>query len=167
MKYVAAFLVVLGVALRLIPHPWNLTPIGAVALFSGASFERKRWAFVTPLVAMFISDAVIGFHSLMPVVYASFALVVAIGFLVRERRNSPAAVGLGAVAGATLFYFTTNFAVWLMLGTYPMTIAGLAQCYVAGLPYYGTMLAADLIYSALLFGTFSWIERRATLYAGR
>jgi hypothetical protein len=163
----AALLVVTGVALRLVPHPWNLTPIGAVALFSGAAFDRKRWAFLTPLAAMLIGDAVVGFHALMPAVYASFAAIVALGLILRDRRDSPLAVGAGAITGSTLFFLTTNFAVWAQLTTYPKTLAGLAQCYAAGLPYYGNMLAADLIYSALLFGTFVWMERRVPLFARR
>ena len=154
------FLVALATLMRIVPHPWNLTPVGAVALFSGACFERKRWSFFIPLAAMFVGDTVIGYHSLMPVIYATFALIVCIGLLLRDRRNSPVAVGAGAVASATIFYLVTNFAVWLTLGTYPLTPAGLVGCYVAGIPYYGTMLAGDLVYSALLFGTFVWAERR-------
>ena len=63
-------------ALRLLPHPSNFTPIGALALFAGAHFDDKRWAFVLPLAAMLLSDAVIGFHVQMPIVYGTFALVV-------------------------------------------------------------------------------------------
>jgi len=153
------FLVALATLMRIVPHPWNLTPVGAVALFSGACFDRKRWSFFIPLAAMFVGDTVIGYHSLMPVIYATFALIVCIGLLLRNRRNSPVAVGVGAVSSATIFYLVTNFAVWLTLGTYPLTPAGLVACYVAGIPYYGTMLAGDLVYSALLFGTFVWAER--------
>jgi hypothetical protein len=32
----ALALIVLAAALRLAPHPWNFTPVGAMALFSGA-----------------------------------------------------------------------------------------------------------------------------------
>ncbi len=161
----AVFLVVLGTSMRVVPHPWNLTPIGAVALFSGASFDRKRWSFVIPLSALFLSDVVIGFHSLMPVVYATFAMIVGIGFLLRERRDSPFAVGGGAVASATLFYLVTNFAVWVASPMYPHTAGGLAACYIAAIPFYGTMVAGDLLYAALLFGTFVWAERHVPVFA--
>ena len=161
----AALLVALATIMRVVPHPWNLTPVGAVALFSGACFDRKRWAFAVPLGAMVIGDAFVGFHSLMPAIYATFALIVCIGFLLRSRRDSVAAVGLAAVSSSTIFFLTTNFAVWKLLGTYPQDFAGLVACYVAGLPFYGTMLAGDLIYSALLFGTFVWAERRLPGFA--
>ena len=38
-------LVSLGLTFRLLPHPWNFTPIGAIALFSGVYLGRK-YAFV-------------------------------------------------------------------------------------------------------------------------
>ena len=158
----AIFLVVLSVSMRLVPHPWNLTPVGAVALFSGACFDRKRWSFIVPFAALLASD-LLGhtFHQLTFVVYATFALNIVVGMLIRDRRRSPAIVAAGATASATIFYVVTNFAMWTISTTYPKTPAGLATCYIAGIPFYGTMLAGDLIYSALLFGTFVWVERRS------
>ncbi len=45
---------------RLVPHAPNFTAVGAIALFGGATFE-KRWCAVTvPLVAMVISDLLLG-----------------------------------------------------------------------------------------------------------
>ena len=44
-------LVLLCTAMRILPHPRNLTPVGAVSLFSGACFDRKRWAFALVGVA--------------------------------------------------------------------------------------------------------------------
>ncbi|MGZ7079869.1 MAG: DUF6580 family putative transport protein [Thermoanaerobaculia bacterium] len=161
----ATSLVLFATALRVVPHPWNFTPVGAVALFSGACFDRKRWSFVIPLLAMFLGDAVIGFHSLMPVIYAAFAATVVMGILIK--RVTPAAVAAGAVASATLFYIVTNSAMWTISTMYPRTLAGLAACYVAGIPFYGTMVFADLVYSAILFGTFAWAERRLPMFAPR
>lgn len=158
-------LVVFCTVMRQLPHPWNLTPVGAVSLFSGACFDRRRWAFVVPLTAMFISDSVIGYHSLMPVIYATFALIVVLGMLLRERRRSPGYVAGGAVASATIFYIVTNFAMWTISTLYPKTLAGLIACYVAAIPFYGTMLIGDLLYSALLFGAFVWAERRVPIFA--
>jgi uncharacterized protein DUF6580 len=156
----ATLLVVLSTVMRIVPHPWNLTPVGAVALFSGACFDRKRWSFIVPFAAMFVSDlATHSFHVLTPVIYATFALNVVIGMLLRRYRQSPVAVGAGAFASATVFYMVTNFAMWTISVIYPKTLAGLVACYVAAIPYYGTMLAGDLGYSALLFGTFVWAER--------
>ena len=54
--------IVFAAALRLVPHPPNFTPIGAMALFSGAYLGRRALAFVAPLGAMLLSDAVLGFY---------------------------------------------------------------------------------------------------------
>jgi hypothetical protein len=167
----AIVLVILCTVTRLVPHPWNLTPVGAVALFSGACFDRKRWAFAVPLAALFASDTFLeiftghGYHSLMPVIYATFALIVIVGMILRDRRDSPVAVASGAVASATIFYIVSNFAMWTISTIYPKTAAGLIACYVAAIPYYGTMLLGDIVYSALLFGTFVWAERRLPQFA--
>lgn len=169
----AVLLVVLSTLMRVVPHPWNLTPVGAVSLFSGACFDRKRWAFAVPLAAMFAGDTALelltghGYHSLMPVIYATFALIVVLGIFLRDFRRSPLIVGAGAVASATIFYIVSNFAMWTISTIYPHTFSGLIACYVTAIPYYGTMLAGDLVYSALLFGTFVWLDNENRLASAK
>ena len=72
-------MIVLAAAVRLAPHPWNFTPVGAIALFSGAMVRDRRVAFLVPVLVMFATDLVIGFNKLSPLVYASFLLSVLIG----------------------------------------------------------------------------------------
>lgn len=151
-------LIVLAAALRVAPHPWNLTPIGAMALFSGA-MVRTRWAkFTLPLVALFVGDIFVGFHRLMPAVYTSFLVSVAIGTWL-EKRRSAARIAGATLLGAVQFFAVTNFAVWAALDTYPKTLAGLAACYVAGIPFFWNTLAGDALYVTLLFGGFALAER--------
>jgi len=145
-------------ALRLIPHPPNFTPIGAMALFSGAYLGRKGLAFVAPLAAMLLSDAILGFHSGMPFVYASVALIVLIGSLVASRITAMTVVG-AALASSVLFFIVTNFGTWLVSGMYPLTGAGLAACYVAAIPFFQNTAVGDLFYCAVLFGGFALLER--------
>ncbi len=165
--WLMASLVFGAAALRLLPHPPNFTPIAAIALFGGAHFERKRWAFAVPLTAMALSDAVLrvlfgwGFDS---VVYATFALIVCLGFLLRNKRTAPLPVAGAALAAAMTFYLTTNFAVWATSGMYAKTLAGLVNCYVAAIPFFGPTVAGDLFYSAALFGGFAWSERRFPVF---
>lgn len=144
-------MILFAAIVRIIPHPWNLAPVGAMALFSGAVIRNRVMAFVFPLLAMLAGDLIVGFHILMPVVYPSFLISVATGFWLRERRS---AVRLGGVVllGAIQFFLTTNLGVWVLLNSYPKTFAGLMACYVAGLPYFWNTLAGDICYSALLFG---------------
>ena len=46
-----------------------------------------------------------------------------------------------------------------MGGLYPKTGAGLAACYVAGIPFFWNTLAGDAMYATLLFGGFALAER--------
>lgn len=157
---------VLGAALmRVLPHPPNFTPIAAVALFGGAHFDRRGWAFAVPAAAMLLSDLALealfgwGLHDQLPVVYASFAAVVAMGLLLRRRRT-PLSVAGAALAASTLFFVATNLGVWASGGLYPRTTTGLYTCFVAAIPFFGPTLAGDLLYTALLFGAFALAERR-------
>ncbi len=154
-------IVLAAAAARLMPHPPNFTPLGALALFGGAHFTSTSPAFAVPLLAMLLSDGLLGFgiHRLTPFVYGSFALIVVLGRLLRHRRSVPA-IGSAAVAGAVLFFVITNFGVWLTGGLYPPTMEGLAACCVAAIPFFGNTLAADILYAAVLFGGFALAERR-------
>jgi Family of unknown function (DUF6580) len=153
----AAMMIVLAALLRIVPHPWNFTPIGAMALFSGAMFRDRRIAFLFPLVALFAGDLFVGLHRLIPVVYASFLLSVFIGTWLANRRGIRR-IGGAVFLGALQFFLITNFAVWQLFGTYPHTPAGLAACYIAGLPFFGNTLAGDALYATLFFGSFALAE---------
>lgn len=154
----AMVMIVLAAALRIAPHPWNLTPVGAMALFSGAMLRDRRLAFAFPLLALFVGDCFIGFHALMPVVYASFLINVALGMILQNRRTARW-IGAATLAGAMQFFVITNFAVWAYGLSYPRTPAGLVACYVAGIPFFWNTLAGDAFYSAMLFGGFALAER--------
>ena len=146
-------------ALRLVPHPPNFTPIGAMALFSGAYLGRRgAVALVAPLGALFLSDLVLGFYRGMPTVYFSVALIVIIGWMAL-RRVSPIRVGGAAIASSVLFFVLTNFGTWLSSGFYPRTLAGLEACYIAAIPFFQNTVAGDLFYAAVLFGGFALLER--------
>lgn len=151
-------------ALRLLPHPSNFTPIGALALFAGAHFDDKRWAFIVPLAAMFLSDILLGFHGQMPVVYGAFAVIVCLGFALKEKKTALRVTG-ASLAAATFFFIVSNFAVWAFDGLYPMTFQGLVTCYAAAIPFFQNWLAGTLFYSAVLFGGFALAEKTIPLMA--
>jgi hypothetical protein len=148
----------LAAIFRLVPHPPNFSPIAAMALFSGAYLPRRGLAFVAPLGAMLVSDAVLGFHGGMPVVYGSLALIVALGFVLSSKRTAGRILG-AALASSVLFYLLTNFAVWATDDMYPKTLAGLAACYAAAIPFFQNSLAGDLFFTGLLFGGFALAQR--------
>ena len=150
--------IVAAAALRLVPHPPNFTPIGAMALFSGAYLGRRGLAFVAPLAALLLSDLALGFYQGMGTVYFSVSLIVVLGMLALRRASAPR-VGVAAIASSVLFFAITNFGMWLFSGFYPRTLAGLETCFIAAIPFFQNTLAGDLFYAALLFGGFAIAER--------
>ncbi len=156
--FVLITVIVAAAASRLIPHPPNFTPIAAMALVAGA-YSRSVWhAFLIPLSAMVLSDLLIGWHPLVPVVYASFALIAGIGMWLRGRKTvGRLAVAVGA--SSLTFFLITNFAVWAAGSMYPKSLAGLVAAYVAALPFFRNTVLGDVCYSAILFGGFVVLER--------
>jgi hypothetical protein len=154
----ALLMIAVAAAVRVAPHPRNFSPIGAMALFSGAIFRDRRLAFLFPLVALFAGDIFVGLHKLMLAVYASFAINILIGCWLRDHRTV-ARIGLVTFLGAVQFFLVTNFTVWRFLDTYPKTAAGLRACYATGLPLFWNTLGGDALYALLLFGGYALAER--------
>ena len=150
--------IVVAAALRLVPHPPNFTPLGAMALFGAAQLGRRPLAFAAPIGALLLSDLVLGVYSGMLVQYLAVALIVLVGWALL-RRVTALRVGVAAVASSVLFFVVTNFGVWLQSGMYPLTMVGLAACYAAAIPFFQNTLAGDLFFSGLLFGGFALLER--------
>ena len=163
------FLVITGMilgaaALRLIPHYPNFTPIAAMALFGGAYFTKKKTAFVVPFAAMLLSDLVLGFHATIWAVYLSFALIVMIGFMLKEKVKI-SNVFLAAVSSAVLFFAVTNFAFWATGLMYPLTFSGLIESYVAAIPFFNYSLLGNLVYTGALFGLFELAQMKFPVLA--
>jgi len=155
---VIATTIVLAAVLRILPHPWNLTPVGAMALFSGAMF-RNRWiAYVVPLAGLLAGDVFVGFHKLMLIVYGSIAISIAIGMWLGENKTA-VRIGGAVFIGALQFFVITNFAMWAIGGFYSKTAAGLLNCFVAGVPFFWNTLAGDAMYAGVFFGGFALAEK--------
>lgn len=153
-------IVVAAALARLVPHIPNVTPVDAVALFGGAYLADRRLAFLVPLAAIVISDAVLGFDGLGTelAVYGCAATTVALGLWI-GRNRSVLRIGSAAIASSLLFFVVTDLAVWEFGTLYPHTFDGLVACYAAALPFLRNTLAGDLTYTALLFGGFALLER--------
>ena len=157
------FLILLGIASRMIPHPDNFTAIGAVALFAGAYSRKRNLHFLIPILAIFISNILLIVLQNKPLpsipiqiaIYSCFLLYTPIGsFLIKSIKVKT--VALGSLCGATLFFIVTNFIVWLG-GGYSYTLGGLLTCYTAAIPFYLKMLAGDLTWCAILFGLYELV----------
>ena len=156
-------LVALAVAGRVMPHAANLTPLYAVALFACATFP-KRWAIVVPLSAMMVSDLIIGLHATVAFTWSAMLVFALLGFAMRQRATTGRIVG-SALVGSASFFIWTNLGVWMVSGMYPHTSAGLAQCYVAALPFFRNSLLANLAFTGALFAVYEYIRlRNASLY---
>lgn len=161
-RVLGALVLIAGAALaRLIPHPANVTPVIAMALFSGATLGgaglglgRKVWALAVPLIAMFVSDLALGLHSQMGAVYGSILLIAVLGFALQKSKK-PARVAGASIAASLLFFAITNFTVWTSSGMYPMTSEGLVACYGAALPFLRNAILGDLFFSGVLFGAYA------------
>ena len=141
---------------------WNFVPVGAVGLFAGAR-GRSPLALLTPLAVMLVSDLLLWpflaakglptFGLGTPLIYASFTAYALIG-RGASRLSSPLWIGGGAVLGALQFYLITNFVCWVGGDgvEYARSLAGLGQCYYMALPFFGTTLGGDLLFTGLFFG---------------
>lgn len=155
-------LILLAAASRLVPHPPNFAPMGAIGLFAGAYLHR-RTAWLVPILALLASDFILGAYRpvTMAFVYGGFVLGGVLGRVMLSRRQSALLVGGAAVAHSVLFFILSNFGTWLPGGLYPRSLAGLMECYVAAIPFFGNTLASDLIFSAVLFGGYALVRRLA------
>jgi hypothetical protein len=151
---VGVLLILAAALIRVLPHPVNVTPLAAMALAGGVYLDR-RYALIIPILAMIISDAIIGFHATIPFVYGAFFLIGIIGLWLRSHKSFGFIFG-GTIASSVLFFVVTNFGVWLTGGgwNYPRTMAGLIECYAMAIPFLRNTLAGDLISVGVLFGAF-------------
>lgn len=149
---------------RLIPHPWNFTAIGAMALFGGAYFPSKKQSLFIPIAALILSDLVLGFHETMLFVYGAFLATVLIGWTLREER-SVLKVGTLSLVTSSVFFLVSNFGVWIMQSMYAKTWAGLVECYVAAIPFFGNQIAGDLFFAAVLFGAYETLKKVSPSFA--
>jgi hypothetical protein len=150
--------ILFAAVVRILPHPWNFTPVGAMALFSGSKLGRSWKSFLFPLAALFVGDCFVGFHKLMPIVYFSFCVSVLIGIVICHRQSLKL-ISAATFLGALQFFLLTNFALWAILTAYPHTLGGLVSCYIVGLPLFGNTLAGDAFYAFAFFGGFALLER--------
>ncbi|MAT69200.1 MAG: hypothetical protein CMJ58_06705 [Planctomycetaceae bacterium] len=155
---VFVLLVTLGVVGRWAQPTWNFTPLAAIAAMAGFYFRSWLPAVLVPATTLAVSDLCLRSHDSLAVqvsVHVMMLLPLLLGRLAARNegwRRAACWVATGVVP-ATAFFVVTNFAVWAFQGHYPMTLAGLAECYAAAVPFYRTMLAGDVAYVSALVAT--------------
>jgi hypothetical protein len=158
----AYLFVLLAVAVRILSGTGYLstmgfTPLEASLLYFGSRMPRKQFAIPLALligcdlyVTLVKYQSHIAFDQLL--IWAWYLVPCFIGVLLKDRIR-PLAVGGAALSSAVSFFVVSNFGVWLAgyVG-YPKTLAGLIACYTAAIPFFEKGLAANLVFSAILFG---------------
>jgi hypothetical protein len=163
-------LVIIAALYRIIPsRPFGFAPQWAMAVFAGAVIKDKKWAFIMPVLSMFISDLLYqflfiggisnmqGFYEGQWQNYLLFTLLVFVGLAIKKINILQ--IAIGSIAAPTLYFLVSNFLVWASNGATrgldrPKTFSGLMLCYADGIPFYKMSILATLVFSAILFGSF-------------
>jgi len=151
-QLVIILFIVVAAMFRLMPHFPNVTPITAMALFSGVYLTNKKLVFIIPILAMFISDLFLGFSSITLFVYAAFILVSYIG--ISSKKVSIKTILLSSIG----FFIITNFGVWLF--GYPKTLNGLIECYTLAIPFFRNSLIGDFFFAGVMYYGFEFVSKK-------
>ena len=176
---------------RLIPDkPEGFAPQMAMALLGGALIKDKKWAFILPVLSLFISDLAfqllyqagmtskLGFYDGQWVVYLAFIAITCFGFLMKKVNILN--VAIFSIAGSVFFFLITNYITWEVGQGFarPHTFEGLMQCYSDGILFYrqfglikgfdGNFILGDVAWAFILFGLYSllaklFVERKPQL----
>jgi len=154
---ITILLILLGFVARLVPHPANVAPIAAIAIFGGL-YLPARYSIILPLTGLFLSDLVIGLYSLpiMLAVYGGFAVTGGLALVARRRKSLGTVVG-ATLGGAVIFYLLTNGAVWAFGTMYPHTLSGLFESYRMAIPFFRNSLIGDFFYVSILVGAYEMV----------
>lgn len=152
---------------------WSgFSPVIAIALFAGLIIKQKDMSFLLPLLALFVSDAVIQFlysQELFP--YAGFYTgqwknyllllsATLVGWLLKGRSYSN--ILAGGLVAPTLYFLVSNFMVWQASSeiVYAKNLGGLMTCYEAGLPFYRNSLIATLLFLPLILVAYNYFTKK-------
>lgn len=159
-------IIALAIAARFIPGAANFSPLYAGLLFAGV-YLKKRDSIWFPILLVAGSDMLVNallyhlsFQWMQSLNWLAFAAIVLVGWWLQKRvtvRN----VLIASVAGPSVFFLISNFAVWLSGGLYPPTFGGLEACFAAAIPFYGNSLISGVLFSGILFGAYEYYLRKA------
>lgn len=148
----------------------NFSPVGAMAIFGGAYFNKKWKAFAFPLLMLFISDLFLHqtvfkahagglLYNGWYWVYGAFALMTITGKWLLQKITISRFL-LSVMTCVFIHWIVTDFGVWTGSKIYAQNFSGLAVCLENAIPYEGRFLAGTLAYGIILFGSFEWMKKR-------
>ncbi len=155
---VILLLTILGVLMRLMPHPANFSPLIAISLFSGY-YLPKKYALVLPLGIMFLTDLFLGFYELpvMLAVYSCFFVSILAGNYLRKRINVINLITTTLFL-SLLFFITTNFVVWYFTPWYSHSLSGLALCFTYAIPFFRNSLMGNFFFVTTIFSCWELVK---------
>ena len=133
---------------RLIPHPYNFTPMLAVGVFSGFYFKQFYLSLFIVIFSMFIGDLFLGFHSTMFFTYISLAVAVLVGLSIKRFQFKE--ILFTGLASSVCFFIITNFGAWLTHQMYEQNFNGLLQSYEMAIPFFHNTLISTFLYLLIL-----------------
>jgi hypothetical protein len=155
---------------RLIPHPNNVAPLGAMALFGGYYFTKKWQAFAVTASAWWLADLFLNnviYKQYFPTftwisqsfitVAIALIVIIFISKLVIKVVDFRSVL-LASFLSSCAFFLITNFGTYLQL--YPKNSAGLLAAYTAGIPFFRNTFLGDLVYSGILFGLYQLVANQ-------
>lgn len=143
---------------RLIPHPYNFTPILAVGVFGGFYFKNYILSLFIVIISMFVGDLIIGFHNTMFFTYSALAVATGIGMLIKKLNFKE--IVLSGFVSSVIFFLITNFGSWLTMAMYEKSFSGLLQSYIMGIPFFHNTLLSTLIYLFVLKFTLEFAKKK-------
>jgi hypothetical protein len=165
----AAYLLLLVAVLsRVIPHApwWHFTAVTGCLLYFGA---KRPWReMLAPLAALITVDCYLtlfkysgySIHWDSAFSWGWYLAAMLLGSVLLRKRVTFARGAAGALLGPTSFFLVSNFGVWVSgMVAYPRTLAGLATCYRAGVPFYRNDLLATSLVLAVMFGVPALVRR--------
>ena len=188
-QQLAVSLIVLAVVSRLLPHPWNVSPMAGIALFGMVAFGNRMAAVGVAVADWFMSDLLVNVF-IQPSyaeglsyfwggtalgVYLGLAWMLWMGSTLAGSKVSGMRVFGFSLASSLGFYVISNSLVWLSSGFYPMNLAGWGLALTAGIPFYQAgdlsssfflnQVVGDLLYSGAFFGAWSAARRWVPYFA--
>ena len=158
--FIISFIVLLIIS-RLIPHPPNFTPIIAASIFGPVFLSNKIYGIAIPIIAMFISDLLIGTHTYQFIVYGT---LISISLLVPSKKNK-ILFSFFTISSCVWFFITTNFAVWALWDFYPKTFEGLLSAYILAVPFFKNTLLSTLFFAFIFWHLHSlFIKSNFSIY---
>lgn len=162
-KKLALLWVIFGVLGRLIPHFPNVTPMTSLCLFCGSKLSRLV-GFLSLLLTLFVSDLLLALILGYPIfsmwtlfTYSGFAVIM----LISSKLKYSARILPGYLLASSLgFWLWTNFGVWLTSAIYTKSFVGLIACYTAALPFLRNAIIGDLLWGAIIFGSYSLVQSK-------